>query len=154
LDYGEGETDMRTTTALLVAIALASITQADAFGQCQRGGGGGSQQPSMPFQAGGIAQGGFNPILAMQQAAMQQALMQQQLAAQQMRMQQLVLREQARQAKLERRRDSAEQRRAAELARREKVRAENIARLTASKPQETFVATLKPGDTSEDPASR
>ena len=141
---------MRTTTAILVVIALGSFAQTDALGQCQRGGGGsGPQQSSMPIQTGGITQSGFNPVLAMQQAAMQQAFMQQQLAAQQMRMQQLALREQARQAKLERRRDSAEQRRAAELARREAVRDKNFARLTASKPQETFVALPKPGDTSE-----
>ena len=89
---------MRTTTAILVAITFVSFTHGNAFGQCQRGGGGsGSQQTSMPFQAGrGGTQTGFNPLLAMQQAAMQQAFMQQQIAAQQMRMQQIALREQAR----------------------------------------------------------
>jgi hypothetical protein len=133
---------MRTTTAILVAITFVSFTHGNAFGQCQRGGGGsGSQQTSMPFQAGrGGTQTGFNPLLAMQQAAMQQAFMQQQIAAQQMRMQQIALREQARQAKLELRRDSAEQRRATELARREEVRAENLARLTAPVTQDTLVS--------------
>jgi hypothetical protein len=131
---------MRTTTAILVAIALVSFTQGNACGQCQRGGGSGTQQASMPFQTGGGTQGGFNPLIAMQQAAMQQAFMQQQIAVQQMRMQQIAMREQARQAKLELRRDSAEQRRAAELARREEVRAENLARLKAPATQETLVA--------------
>ena len=132
---------MRTTTAVLVAIALVSFTPGNAFGQCQRGGGGsGAQQAPMRFQTDGGTQGGFNPLLAMQQAAMQQAFMQQQIAAQQMRMQQIALREQARQAKLECRRDSAEQCRAAELARREEVRTANLARLKAPVPQETLAS--------------
>ncbi len=132
---------MRTTTTILVAITLGFIAQGQAWGQCQRGGGGsGPQQSSMPFQAGGGTQTGFNPLLAMQQAAMQQAFMQQQVAAQQMRMQQLVMREQARQAKNERRRDSSQQRRSAELARRETVRAENLVRLNAPVAQETLVS--------------
>lgn len=132
---------MRTSTAILVAIALASFIQADAYGQCQRGGGG-SQRSSMPIQTGGITQSGVNPIFAMQRAAAQQAFMQQRFAAQQMQIQQIALRDQARQAKLAQRRSTAQQRRAAELARREEVRAANFEKLNAPDSQAILVALI------------
>lgn len=132
---------MRNTITLSVAIALGLLTPADLFGQCQRGGGGGrSQQTSMPLQSSGFTQNGFNPTLAIQQAAAQQAFMQQQFAAQHMQMCQIAQLEEARQTQLARRRATAQKRRAEVFARREEVRAANLAKPKATEPQETLVA--------------